>query len=251
MINLKNINYAYTPEIPVLKDINIDIHKGYNTIIGPNGSGKTTLMKIMCGLINLQEGSVQIDGTLIDKMTNIQRAKKYTIIRQNTYFPFPFTSMEMVSFGRYPYKRNINALEPEDYDVIIDVMKKTDTLMFKDKIITELSGGEQQRVLLAAALAQEPEILFLDEAFSALDISYTAKFVELLLNLIKEKDITVVSIMHDLNIAYRFSDRIILIHNGEVKDTGLPGDVMTTDIISKTFDVNLELIEGKGFYINI
>lgn len=247
---IENLEYRYDKK-PVLKDINLDVEQGFVSIIGPNGSGKTTLMKLTSGLLPLKRGNVLINGTSIQQLSNLQRARCFTMIQQKQFFPFPFSCLEMVSLGRYPHRKKINELETEDYQIVIDAMKATDTLQFRDKLITEVSGGEQQRVTLACALAQQPKILFLDEAFSSMDISYQANLIVLLKQFVREKRLTVISIVHDLNLAYRYSDRVCILKNGEIKGYGHPHAAMTKDVISDVFDVNVELIERRCFVIDI
>ncbi len=111
---------------------------------------------------------------VLQRLSNLQRARCLSVVQQKQYFPFPFTCLEMVAMGRYPHRKTINGLDTVDYEIVVQSMKETNTLQFKDKLITEVSGGEQQRVIMACALSQQPKVLFLDEAFSAMDISYQA-----------------------------------------------------------------------------
>lgn len=249
-ISIENVSFGYDDRL-LYKSINMDVTSGFVSIIGPNGSGKSTFLKLITGMLKPTEGVVKLFGKDLHSYTANEKAKTFTAISQKQSFPFPFTCMELVSLGRYPYRRNLNALSSEDYDVIIDAMKATNVLHFKDKLITDISGGEQQRVILAAALAQQTKIIFLDEAFSALDISHKAHMVKLLREMVKEKGVIVVSIMHDLNIAYRYSDYVCLIEEGQIVSFDTPKVTMKQDVISRVFDVNVDLIEGKGFYINI
>ena len=249
-LTIKNLNYSYEDN-SVLKNISLDAKSGLTSIIGPNGSGKTTLIKLASGLLDLQNGGVFINGESICNLSNLQRALLFTIIQQKQFFPFPFSCLEMVAIGRYPHRKKMSGLDTEDYEIVIESMKATNTLQFRDKLITEVSGGEQQRVILASALAQEPKILFLDEAFASMDISYQASLLVLLKKLIEEKGITVVSIVHDLNLAYRYSDNVFILKNGKNVGFGHPHKVMTKDLVSTVFDVKIELIEGRCFYIDI
>ncbi len=250
-IEIKNISYAYDKD-PVLNDINFDVESGFISIIGPNGCGKTTLLKILSGLIDdAKHGSVEFFERELSHIKANDRAKMFAIINQKQYFPFPFTCMEMVSLGRYPHRKDISKLSSGDLEIIINAMKDTQTLDFKDKMITDISGGEQQRVVFASALAQSTKILFLDEAFSALDISHKAKSIKLLKRLTNEKKLVVVSVMHDLNIAYKYSDKVLMMSDGKVIGYGDPHEIMTKESVSKTFNVDIDLVEGKGFYIDV
>lgn len=251
-LSIKDLGYRYGDNgMPVLADINLEVGTGLTTIIGPNGSGKTTLLKLASGLLDLQNGDISFNGESLRSLSNMQRARLYTIIQQKQFFPFPFSCMEMVALGRYPYRKKLNGLDDQDYEIVIEAMRATDTLQFKDKLITEVSGGEQQRVTLACAMAQQPQILFMDEAFSSMDISYQASLLVLLKKLIAEQGLTVVSIVHDLNLAYRYSDQVFILKEGACAGFGHPHKVMTKEVVSKVFNVNVQLIEGRCFYIDI
>ncbi len=245
-LSIQDLSYAYGHQ-RVLKDIHLSIEQGFVSIIGPNGSGKTTLMKLICGLLNLQSGSVQVLGRNLKELSNLERARCFTLIQQNQGFPFPFTCLEMISWGRYPHREQLDGLSDADYEVIEDAMRITETLDFKDRLITEVSGGEQQRVMLACALAQQPKILFLDEAFSAVDISYKKDILSKLKKLVEQKKLTVVSIVHDLNVAYRYSDRVILLKDGELVACGCPDEVMNEMTIRQVFQVEVEFIQRRCF----
>lgn len=249
-LSIKNLSFGYEERL-LFEDINLDMDSGFISIIGPNGSGKTTLIKLITGLMPFNTGKVEIYGQDIKEITSNKKAKFFTVINQKQSFPFPFTCMELISLGRYPYRRDLNSLSKEDYNIIINAMKDTDVIKFKDKVITDISGGEQQRVVLASALAQDTQIVYLDEAFSALDICHKANMIKLLKDRIDKKNILVVAIMHDLNMAYRYSDKVCLIDKGKVLGFDKPSIVMTRDKISEVFNVNIDLIEGKGFFINI
>ena len=249
-LQLKNLDYFYENKL-ALENVNLEIQKGFTSIIGPNGSGKTTLLKLASGILEIQSGDVCVYGRSIKELSNKQRARLFTIVQQKQFFPFPFSCLELVGFGRYPFQKGLNNLDEEDLEIMIRAMRDTDTLQFKDKLITEISGGEQQRVILASALAQQPKILFLDEAFSSMDISYQANLMYLLKGFVQRGELTVVSIVHDLNLAYRYSDEVCILKNGRIIQFGTPYSVMTKESISEVFDVKVDLIERRCFYIDI
>lgn len=248
MIEINNLSFGYDKKM-VLDNINLTLEKGFTSIIGPNGSGKSTLMKIVSGLIEPDVGTIKIDGKDLNQISLKDRAKCYAIINQKQAFSFPFTCMELVALGRYPYNKNMNALAESDYEIIIECMEAMQVLPFKDKMITDISGGEQQRVVIACALAQQTKLLFLDEAFSALDISHKAKTIKLLKQRVEKHNLTVVSIMHDLNMAYRYSDNVCIIKNGHIAGYNTPEKVMNKERLSEVFDVDIEIVEGKGIFI--
>lgn len=149
--------------------------------------------------------------------------------------------------GRKPHVGRFGKYNDTDFEIVNEVMELTDTRKFIDKPITEISGGEYQRVMLARALAQEPEVLFLDEAFSAMDLSYKLHFLKLIKNQVEKKKLTVVAVMHDLNLAYRFSDSICVLKEGLLKGIGHPKQILTENIINDVFGVKSEYIPDKGF----
>ncbi len=249
-VGIKNLSFSYGQKM-LFENISLDMEDGFVSIIGPNGSGKTTLVKLITGLLPLPEDTVKICGRDLNRIPPNQRARLFTVINQKQVFPFPFTCLELISLGRYPYKRDLNDLSQEDYQIIIDAMRETEVLGFKDKMITDISGGEQQRVILAAALAQDTSVIYLDEAFSALDICHKANMIRLLKERVRKKGILVVAIMHDLNDAYRYSDKVCILDQGKIVGYDRPEAVMTAETISKVFKINVEQISGKGFFINL
>lgn len=249
-LEVKGLTFGYDNK-NLLENMNITMDDGFISILGPNGSGKSTLLKLITGLLPKKKGQIYINGEKLEDISANAKAKLFTVINQKQSFPFPFNATELVALGRYPYRKNLNALSEEDYKIVYDAMESTNIMQFKDKLITDISGGEQQRVMLASALSQDTKIIFLDEAFSALDIKHVGEMVKVLKKRIKEKNIMVISIMHDLNVAYRYSDKVLLLENGNIVDYGSPKEVMTEEQICGLFDADLELIEDKGFFINI
>ena len=249
-LNVKDLVFGYDGN-KIFDGANIEMNAGFISILGPNGSGKSTFLKLITGLLAAESGEIEINDRKLKDIDSNEKAKIFTVINQKQEAVFPFTCIESVSLGRYPYRKNINSLTSEDYEIVIKAMEDTDVLKFKDRLITDISGGEQQRVLLAAALAQDTEIIFLDEAFSALDISHKANMIKYLRKKVEEKNIMVISVMHDINIAYRYSDKVCLIDKGQIVDYGNPKEVMTLSNMKEVFKVDLELVENKGFFINI
>lgn len=245
-LNLIDIYFGYGTK-QLFKNLNIDMDSGFISIIGPNGSGKSTLIKLMSGLLKSNSGYVNICGKEIKDISPNNRAKLFTIINQKQTFSFPFSCLELVCLSRYPYNRDFQSLNENDYNLVLNAMKDTDVIKFKDKNVTQLSGGEQQRVFLASAIAQDTEIIFLDEAFSALDICQKIKMIKLLLDRINKKNILVVAIMHDLNLAYNYSYKVCIMDKGQIIKFGTRDDVMTKSNIEAVFNVSVELIKGKGF----
>lgn len=249
-ITIENLSFSYG-EREIFRNLNLNLPGGFVSIIGPNGSGKSTLFKLLTGLEKPEAGSIHISHKEVGKMEPLEKAKLFTAIHQNQEFSFPFTCTELVALGRYPYRKGFGGLSEEDYGFILSAMKDTDTLKYKDKLVTELSGGEKQRVHIGAALAQDTPVIFLDEAFSALDISHKAYMIRLMKRKIEEENKMVVAVMHDLNMAYRYSDTVCMMKDGQVIACDKPELAMTESKIREVFDIDVDLIEGRGFFVNL
>lgn len=249
MFNIKNLSFSYGAK-EVLNNLNFTINKGsFFTIIGPNGSGKTTLLKLLTNHFNKYEGSISLQDKDLRKYTIKEIGQKVAIVPQDMSIKFPFTCLEVVMMGRKPFKSNFSKVKGEDLKIVHKCMELTDTLEFLDKPITELSGGERQRVILAKSLAQTPEIIFLDEAFSNMDICYSIKLLNILKKLVKEENLTVVSIMHDLNMVDTFSDDVLALNKGKIAGLGSVKDVMDPSFIEELFNIKVKKIGEKGLAI--
>lgn len=251
MFEIENLNFSYG-EKKILHDVSFELKEGsFISIIGPNGSGKTTLINLINGINIAYVGNIKYLNKNLLEYSVEEKAKNFSIISQKSGIDFPFTCMEIVMMGRNPYKNRLNSLSEKDLKIVVDVMKKTDTFKFANSLITEISGGELQRIILARALAQNPGVLFLDEAFSAMDISYKVNAIKLIKRLVKEEGLTVVSVMHDINIAYNFSDEVCVLKEGKLQGFGKPQDFITESFIYNVFDIEVEKIGNKGFFVKV
>jgi len=199
IIELKNISFGYTDDL-VLEDINLVIHKGdYLGVIGPNGGGKTTLLKIMLGLLDPARGSVRLYGEDIGKF---QGWSKFAYISQKSanFEQFPVTVEEVVMMGRYGKRGLLGFLTQEDKDIARESLRKVGMLDFGKRLIHHLSGGQQQRVFIARSLAAEPEVIFLDEPASGVDLETQEQFYALLEKLNKEMKLTLILVSHDIDV---------------------------------------------------
>lgn len=249
MLNIKNLSFAYGKH-KVLYNINFSVKKGYFlTIIGPNGSGKTTLLNLLTGHLQPSEGQIYLDNKKLNNYKIEELSKKIALVSQDVQVRFPFTCLEVVMMGRKPFRKGLQQMSREDMDIVYEAMKITDSLKFAEKSITELSGGERQRVILARALAQTPQILFLDEAFSAMDICYSIKSLNILKNLVAQKNITVISVMHDLNMADTYSDMILALQDGKLAQWGTAEEVMQPHIIKDLFNIHVKKIGTRGLAV--
>jgi iron complex transport system ATP-binding protein len=184
-------------------------------------------------------------------MNTKERAKHLAVVyqHQNEGY-FPYTCLETVIMGLHPYHARFEPVSDKSLYRVEQVMRMTDTFRFADKLITQISGGELQRVMLARAIVQSPRILFLDEAMSGLDICARISMTKLLKELIEKQGITVIAVNHDLNTAYRFSTRVLALYEGKTAAMGTPTQVMTEDFFKNVFDVKVEIYKEKGFFIH-
>lgn len=234
-VNIENIVCGYSSGF-MLKEISLEIKKGsFTGIVGPNGSGKTTLFKAISGELSLKEGSIFINNTDTSKISNKQKAQKMAIVSQNTEIA-DITVEDYVLLGRMPYKKPFQLLDKQsDYTIAYKYMKLTGTMHFKDKLMCELSGGEQQLAAIARALAQEPELLLLDEPTSHLDISHQVQVLNLIQRLNEELKLTVLMIIHDLNLAGEYCDNLIMMNNGKIHTKGSPEEVLNYQHIEDVY----------------
>ncbi|MCK4258614.1 MAG: ABC transporter ATP-binding protein [Halanaerobiales bacterium] len=229
-------------EREVLKDISFLIEKEqFLGIIGPNGSGKTTLIKNIAGFFRSQ-GKIVIKNENLSGLTKKEVAKRIGVVPQKSKLKGEFTVREIVEMGRYAYQTRFQRLKKEDDNVIEGVMRELDILKFHDRKINEVSGGEFQKVLIARALAQEPDILILDEATSNLDINRTIEIFQLARKICRENKITIIAIIHDLNMAAQFCDQIMVLKDGEKYQMGTPQEVLNPDLLYKTFGLKAQVI---------
>ncbi|MFA6807822.1 MAG: ABC transporter ATP-binding protein [Eubacteriales bacterium] len=250
IIEATNVSFSYD-KTDVLKNISFRIDKGqFVSILGPNGSGKTTLIDLLTGYRSCSSGQIKYQEKLLKLYSVKELAKNFAVVNQASNFKFPFTCFEMVMMGRNVFAGRIAGSGKKDMDKVYEVMAFTDTLEYADSYITDISGGEAQRVLLARALAQKPEVLFLDEAFSNMDISYRMRLLGIIQKLVRETGLTVISVIHDLNMAYAFSDEIIMLKSGKIHAKGNCREVMTQVSIKEVFEVDTFLVKDKGFIIN-
>ncbi|WP_315673613.1 ABC transporter ATP-binding protein [Clostridium sp. 19966] len=214
----------------------------FYSIIGPNGSGKSTFIKNISKIITPNSASVFIDNEDICDLKAKALAKKMAGIPQNILIDYEFTVFDIVMMGRSPYKRRFEDFNFQDEKIIEKYMKATNTWLLKDKLITELSGGEVQRVIAARALSQETDIILLDEPTSHLDIQYQIEFLNIFKNLKSDK--IIIAVLHDLNLASIFSDEIIMINKGEVIAKGNPWQVISKENIKQVYNLHVEIIEN-------
>jgi len=237
----KDLNVGYGERL-IVKDLTIDIpDKKITTIIGPNGCGKSTLLKAMTRIISHQSGSIVLDGKSISKENTKALAKKMAILPQTPESASGLTVTELVSYGRYPHQKGFGRLSRHDIEAINWALEVTRTYEYKDLPVDSLSGGQRQRVWIAMALAQETEMIFLDEPTTYLDMAHQLEVLELLQKLNKEQNRTIVMVLHDLNQAARFADHLIAIKDGEIVQSGGCEDVICCEVLRKVFSIDADI----------
>ena len=239
IVHVKEIGFRYTDEL-VLENISFEIKNGeFLGIIGPNGSGKTTLLKIINRIPIPQEGSIRLSDVNINEMKRDAIARLVAVVPQDSPMTFPFSVEEIVLMGRAPHLGKLRFEGEKDYEIARRAMEMTDTLPFANRNINELSGGERQGILIARALAQEPQIMLLDESTAFLDIRHQIAFFDLMKTLNREQGLTVISVTHDINLASLYCDRIVLLNKGNIHYMGTPDEVITESNIKEVYETDV------------
>jgi len=226
----------------VLDEISFEAGEGeFIGLIGPNGSGKTTLLKIIDGILKPKLGSVYLDCKRISELDPKELARELAMVPQTADLNFDLKVFDVVMMGRYPYLGKLSLEREVDEEKVRFWMRLTNTLHLAERSIKEVSGGERQRVLIARALAQEPRILLLDEPTSNLDVCYQIEIMNLLKELVEKLGLTIICAIHDLNLAARYSDKIILVNGGRIKGIGRPIEVLTKENLRDVFKIEAKI----------
>jgi len=226
----------------VLDEISFEADGGeFIGLIGPNGSGKTTLLKIIDGILKPKVGSVYLDCKRISELDPNELARELAMVPQTADLSFDLKVFDVVMMGRYPYLGKLSLEKEVDEEKVRFWMRLTNTLHLAERSIKEVSGGERQRVLIARALAQEPRILLLDEPTSNLDVCYQIEIMNLLKELVEKLGLTIICAIHDLNLAARYSDKIILVNAGRIKGIGRPIEVLTKENLREVFKIEAKI----------
>ena len=243
-IKIKNLHFGYGKSL-ILKNINLAIKSGsFLTIIGPNGSGKSTLLKNISKSVLPQKGHIELDTINLLSMKPRQIAQKMAVVPQETMIEFSFSVYETVLMGRTPFLGRFENEGPKDFALVRWAMEITNTWHLKDRSVTEISGGERQRVVVARALAQEPKVILLDEPTAHLDIQHQVELLELLQSLNRTTGLTVIAVLHDLNLAAQFSEHVVLMEDGEIFAKGSPEQVLTPVNIRKVYSMEVAITDN-------
>lgn len=239
----KGLKVGYDGKI-IIPHMDVKIEEGKITsLIGPNGCGKSTLLKALARIIPIEEGEVLLDGENIFTSKTKEIAQKMALLPQAPQAPAGLSVEELVSYGRYPHKRGFGSLDRKDHELIDRAMKHTNVYDLKDRDIATLSGGQRQRAWIAMALAQDTPLILLDEPTTYLDMSHQLEILELLKELNEKEKKTIVLVIHDLNLAARFSDRLIAMKDGEIRYEGDVDSVMTKQMLAQVFGLDAYIVE--------
>ncbi|GIP31532.1 heme ABC transporter ATP-binding protein [Paenibacillus sp. J2TS4] len=229
---------ARIDRISILRHVNLSVFQGeFVGLIGPNGSGKSTLLRVLAGFLKPSAGEVSLDGAALQTMPRKAIARKLAFVPQDLTVDFDFTVREIVAMGRHPFLSRFGVESGRDRDQTEEAMRQTGILHLGERSMPSLSGGQRQMAFIAKALAQEPEVLLLDEPISALDIGHQLRVLGVIRRLCGQ-GLSAIAALHDLNLASRYCDRLILIREGEVLASGTSEEVMTETFIRQAYGVD-------------
>ena len=245
MLRVDNVSFGYTTRRGpafTLDDVSVDVARGSLTgILGPNGCGKTTLLSLMAGVQRPERGTVTLDGTDLARMTRRQVAQRIASVPQETHPAFDYSVMEMVLMGRHPHLGPLALEGPADIAIAQDMLASTGTAHLSERAYMTLSGGEKQRVVIAGALAQSPELLLLDEPTASLDLGFQLDIARLLQRLNRERGVTMVLATHDLNLAASLCTHVVMLREGRVLAHGVTADVLNAAMVRALYGVEADV----------
>jgi len=241
ILQLKDVSFAYHQD-PVVQRISLQVEPGeFIGILGPNGSGKSTLLKLLGGILKPDSGTVLLREKELHDYKRKILAQSIAWLPQEHAMAFSFQVGEIVLMGRHPYLSSMTFEGQKDFDIADQAMRTTDTTHLSERQFTDISGGEKQRVMMACAITQEPEVLLLDEPTTALDIKYQLEIINILDRLNRNDGMTLILAMHDLHLASRYCRRLILIDQGKIVKDGTPEEVLQKEILENVYGVQLKV----------
>ncbi|AKL94468.1 ABC-type cobalamin/Fe3+-siderophores transport system, ATpase component [Clostridium aceticum] len=245
-IKIQDITFQYN-EAKILNKLTLTIgENSFTSIIGPNGSGKSTLLKIMARNLHPRRGKILLGEKDLKAYAAKALAQEMAVVPQSTEVAYNFTVEDIVLMGRHPHLMRFQREGLKDFEIAREAMELTNTWHLRDRAINEVSGGERQRVIIARALAQEPKVILLDEPTSALDIHHQIEVLDLLKYLNEDRKVMIVAVLHDLNLAARYSKEMLLLHEGSIITMGATEKVMTVENLKKAY--HMEMMVDRNIY---
>ena len=242
-ISTKNLNISYG-NLDIVKDLNLDIPKGkITTIGGSNGCGKSTILKTIARIIQPKSGDIFVNNINIKDQSPKELAKAVAVLPQSPQAPSGLTVEELIAYGRFPHQKGFGKMRKEDNDIVTWALQSTGIEEFRDRPIEALSGGQRQRAWIAMALAQQTDILILDEPTTYLDLAHQLEILKLLEELNRKQGTTIVMVIHELNNAARFADHMIGVKKGKVICQGSAEEVMTKENLKELFNIDAEIVQ--------
>jgi iron complex transport system ATP-binding protein len=246
MLQASSLRAAYGGRV-VLKDISVGVEAGQILgVIGPNGAGKTTLIRALSGVLPLLAGQVHVCGKDLARLNAAERARCVAVVPQARNLPPAFTGWELALLGRTPHLNWLGTVTPKDEERVRQALERAHAADLSSRRIGELSGGEQQRLLLARALAQEAPLLLLDEPTTHLDLQYQVSLLEQVSELARREKMAVVVALHDLNLVARYADRVALLVDGALRATGTPAEVLQPDLLGQVYHLPLQVLQNTA-----
>ncbi|HDN68042.1 ABC transporter [ANME-1 cluster archaeon ex4572_4] len=238
-LEIKGVD-AYYGSVKVLEGVDFKAQQGeFLGVVGPNGSGKTTLLRAVSRILKPRVGTVLLNGSNVLEMKDKEFSRNFAAVPQDTTINFEFSALDIVLMGRNPHLGRLELESERDIEIARRSMKLTNCWHLAERPVTELSGGERQLVIIARALTQQPKVLLLDEPTSHLDINYQIEIMQLLRRLTLDEGLIVVAVIHDLNLAAIFCDRLALLHKGRIAALGTQEEVLTAENIKRIFGANV------------
>jgi len=242
MLKIENLSVYYGKR-QVLRDVQVEVHSGeVVALIGPNGAGKSTLIRSISGVVPIHSGNIEVGGVNVTSLSSMERARQIAVVPQAVSMPPAFTVWEIVLLGRTPYLNFLGQASARDEDLARLALEQVDAFHLVESRMDEISGGEQQRVLLARAFAQDTPILLMDEPTAHLDLRHQIDLLKLIKKQAHDKNLTVLVALHDLNLASLFADRIAVIENGLLCIAGSPKETLTAEIMRSVYHMQVHVI---------
>ncbi|MCF8590489.1 ABC transporter ATP-binding protein [Gordonia sp. HY285] len=242
-LSAEKVRLAYGDRV-IVEGLDLEVAPGQITsIVGANGCGKSTLLRALARLLSPSSGQVVLDGHDISARRSREVARMLGLLPQSPVAPEGITVSDLVGRGRHPHQKVLAPWNSHDYEAVADALDATGTADLADRPVDELSGGQRQRVWIAMALAQETDILLLDEPTTFLDLAHQVEVLDLLTDLRERRGTTIVMVLHDLNLAARYADRLVAMRSGSIHATGTPDEVMTVELVDEVFGLKSQILQ--------